>query len=512
MEGAVTALLCRTSDRIATTAEGARALAEALGERMRVQPRLVGTPGEPGETNYDDDLRDARGCLLEAGGQVEDALADGRFPVLTSSDCSICITTLPAVARLRPEALVLWLDAHPDFNDPETTPSGFLGGMCLAAACGAWDAGFDDGHLDPARVVMCGIRDVDAGERVLVETHGVGLVERPSRLAELLAEREVFVHLDLDVLDPRRHARAALAGRGRLQRRRPAHAAGRGGRGGRHHRRRGHRPPGAGAGAPRGHDRRAAAAVTDVVALVGRTSDRAHGRAAGAQALAQALSADARVVGEPARAARGALRRGPARRARDARGGRRHRRGHAAAAADRHRLLDLRRHRARPSRAAGPTHGCCGSTRTATSTRPTRRPAASSGGMCLAGAVGLWDTGYGAGPGPERVVLVGGRDLDAAEEELMARHGVVRTDDPAAALAGREVFVHLDVDILDPTVMPGQLYPAPGGLDTTQLRDLLADVAARARIVGAEITCFSTPELSDALAQAAAPLLESPAP
>ena len=94
----------------------------------------------------------------------------------------------------------------------------------------------------------------------------------------------------------------------------------------------------------------------------------------------------------------------------------------------------------------------------------------------------------------------------------MERHGVVRTDDPAAALAGRDVFVHLDVDILDPTVMPGQLYPAPGGLDPTQLHDLLADVAARARIVGAEITCFSTPELSDVLAQAAAPLLESPAP
>ena len=55
------------------------------------------------------------------------------------------------------------------------------------------------------------------------------------------------------------------------------------------------------------------------------------------------------------------------------------------------------------------------------------------------------------------------------------------------------------------------LARAPGGLDTTQLRDLLADVAARARIVGAEITCFSTPELSGVLAQAAAPLLESPA-
>jgi len=168
-----------------------------------VQPRLVGTPGEPAATRYNDDLRDARGCLLEAGGQVEDALAGGRFPVLTASDCTICITTLPVLARLRPDAWVLWLDAHPDFNDPETTPSGFLGGMCLSAACGAWDAGFGDGRVDPARVVMCGVREVDAGERVLVETHGLGLVERPSQLGELLAGREVFVHLDLDVLDPR---------------------------------------------------------------------------------------------------------------------------------------------------------------------------------------------------------------------------------------------------------------------------------------------------------------------
>jgi arginase len=202
VERAVSALLCRTSDRIATTSEGARELAVAVAQRLGVEPRLIGSPGEPGDTRYDDDLRDARGCLLEAGGQIEDALSSGRFPVLTSSDCSICITTLPVIARLRPDALVLWLDAHPDFNDPESTPSGFLGGMCLAAACGAWDAGLDAGTIDPARVVMCGIRDVDAGERVLVETHGVGLVERPSQLADILSEREVFIHLDLDVLDP----------------------------------------------------------------------------------------------------------------------------------------------------------------------------------------------------------------------------------------------------------------------------------------------------------------------
>jgi arginase len=200
VEGAVSALLCRTSDRTAETSGGAHALALALGERLGVQARLLGTPGAPGETRFDDDLREARGCLLEAGGQVQDALAGGRFPVLTSSDCSICVTTLPVVARERPDAWVLWLDAHPDFNSPETTTSGFLGGMCLAGACGVWETGF--GALDPARVVMCGVRDVDAGERVLVETRGVGLVERPSELAGALAGLPVFVHLDLDVLDP----------------------------------------------------------------------------------------------------------------------------------------------------------------------------------------------------------------------------------------------------------------------------------------------------------------------
>jgi arginase len=196
-------LRCRTSDRTPGGGRGASILAERLAERSGTRVRSIGSPGEPHVGDWADDLRDAHGCLLEAGGQVEDALAAGAFPVITSSDCSICVTTLPAVARQRPEAWVLWLDAHPDFNDPQTTQSGFLGGMCLAAACGAWDAGFDTARFDPARVVMCGIRDVDAGERVLVETHGVGLVERPSRLAELLAGRELFVHLDLDVLDPR---------------------------------------------------------------------------------------------------------------------------------------------------------------------------------------------------------------------------------------------------------------------------------------------------------------------
>ncbi len=122
--------------------------------------------------------------------------------MLCAGACSICLTTLPVLARDRPDAFVLWLDAHGDFNSPDTSPSSFLGGMCLAAACGVWDAGFEGPPLDPSRVVMCGVRDLDGGERMLLETHGVSMIERPSRLADALAGREVFVHLDVDVLDP----------------------------------------------------------------------------------------------------------------------------------------------------------------------------------------------------------------------------------------------------------------------------------------------------------------------
>ena len=198
------ALLCRTSDRGPEGAAGAEALARALGERLGTPPRIVGSPGEPRDGTWEEDLRDSRGCILEAGGQVDDTLADGEFPILLSSDCTISLTTIPAVLRHRPRAAVLWLDAHGDFNTPETTPSGFLGGMCLSGACGLWETGLDSAGplLDPTQIVMCGVRDLDAKERVLVETRGVDLIERPSLLSGALAGREVFVHLDCDVLDP----------------------------------------------------------------------------------------------------------------------------------------------------------------------------------------------------------------------------------------------------------------------------------------------------------------------
>jgi arginase family enzyme len=200
MSVSLVALVCRTADRTPGTVRGVQTLAPLIGKRLGVEPRTIGTPADPREARYDEDLRDSRGCLLEAGGQVDDMLTAEKFPVLTSSDCSICMTTFQAVTRHRPLARVLWLDAHGDFNTPATTPSGFLGGMCLSAACGRWDAGFEP-SIEPARVLMCGVRDLDPGERVEVEMAGVGNA-RPSEVAELLRDEEVYIHLDLDVLDP----------------------------------------------------------------------------------------------------------------------------------------------------------------------------------------------------------------------------------------------------------------------------------------------------------------------
>ena len=201
MSAKVVAFLCRTSDREGFRADGAQAIAEAIADGLVTTARLIGSPSEPRVTDYDADLVEARGCLLEAGGQIDDALHDGDFPILTAGSCSICVTTLGAVLKYRPNAFVLWLDAHGDFNSPRTTPSRFLGGMCLAGACGVWDTGFG-AQLDPSRVVMCGVRDIDPGELELLETHHVSRIDKPSRLADALAGREVFIHLDADVLDP----------------------------------------------------------------------------------------------------------------------------------------------------------------------------------------------------------------------------------------------------------------------------------------------------------------------
>jgi len=214
------ALRCRTADRFPGAPRGMEILAPLLGGALGVEPRFIGSAGEVRETRWEDDLTESRGCLLEAGGQIDDALSGGNTPVLLAADCAVAASTLPAVARHRPDARILWLDGHGDYNTPDTSGSGYLGGMCLSAATGEWDAGLGADAVQADQVVLAGVRDLDPGERALLERSsatviGASPVETLVALKNALEGAPVFVHLDLDVIDPE-HFPAAVPAHGGL--------------------------------------------------------------------------------------------------------------------------------------------------------------------------------------------------------------------------------------------------------------------------------------------------------
>ena len=107
----------------------------------------------------------------------------------------------------RPDAVVLWLDAHGDYNTPVTSESDYLGGMSLAGACGEWESGLTAAAVPTDRVVLAGVRDLDSDERSALEQSdvtviGASPVETLVAVQNALDGAPVYIHLDLDVLDP----------------------------------------------------------------------------------------------------------------------------------------------------------------------------------------------------------------------------------------------------------------------------------------------------------------------
>ena len=112
-------------------------------------------------------------------GEVETARAEGLLPLVLGGDHSVAIGTLSGLAVSAPGG-VLWLDAHGDLNTPETTPSGNVHGMPLAAALGLCGGEFArDGlrlpAVDPARVALVGVRSLDPGEQAVVRELGLAV-------------------------------------------------------------------------------------------------------------------------------------------------------------------------------------------------------------------------------------------------------------------------------------------------------------------------------------------------
>ena len=200
------ALRCRTSDRTPLAGRGVETLARLIGGRLGTEARQIGSPSEAYAASFEDDLRESRGCLLEAGGQVDDALEAGKVPVLVAGECSIGRHHAARRPRHRPDARVLWLDAHADYNTPATTSSAYLGGMSLSAPAASGTPASaarsrPRGWCWPACATSTPAsgRCSDAGAATVV---GASVVETLVAVKNALDGAPVYVHVDLDVIDP----------------------------------------------------------------------------------------------------------------------------------------------------------------------------------------------------------------------------------------------------------------------------------------------------------------------
>ncbi len=113
--------------------------------------------------------------------------------------------------RYRGDLALVWLDAHGDLNTPESSPSGHFHGMPLRCLFGDGDPSWRFSVLRPAQVLLAGARELDAAESAFIQEVGLPrclvteLEADPSAAARTVRQMglgHVYVHLDMDVLDP----------------------------------------------------------------------------------------------------------------------------------------------------------------------------------------------------------------------------------------------------------------------------------------------------------------------
>jgi len=164
-------------------------------------------------------------CILPMGRRIAGAVAtsiqSNHFPLVLGGDHSLSVGSIRGAAKHR-RLGVIWVDAHPDFNTPETTPSGNIHGMPLAALCGLGDprlVSLWEGTppvIDPLRVAVIGARDLDPGEKRNLLQAGVMVqsMEQIDRIGMVTALEKalnrvsrdvdgIYLSFDMDSLDPR---------------------------------------------------------------------------------------------------------------------------------------------------------------------------------------------------------------------------------------------------------------------------------------------------------------------
>jgi arginase len=195
----------RVGDHNDLAMSGAASIGAMLSEQLGLVVDTIGKPEPALNADWNVELDAAMPALLTMASKYATIFERGLFPLTAASRCAVSLATLPVVARHRPDACVVWFDAHADFNTPENTTTGYLGGLALSGAVGLWDSGLG-GDLKISNVVLVGARDIDPPEQALIDAGTVRLVapgaDLVGRLRVAIGARPVYVHLDCDVLNP----------------------------------------------------------------------------------------------------------------------------------------------------------------------------------------------------------------------------------------------------------------------------------------------------------------------
>lgn len=159
------------------------------------------------------------GCL-KLGEVVSSALGSGNFPLILGGDHSIALGSLLGVTKQIPGIGLIWMDAHGDFNTLETSASGNIHGMSLAASCGRGDdrvvhiGGFSP-KIQEEKCVIIGVRDLDPEEKQLlqqskvtvfsmrdIDEMGVAKIIRKAIAIAGSGGNGIHLSFDMDVIDP----------------------------------------------------------------------------------------------------------------------------------------------------------------------------------------------------------------------------------------------------------------------------------------------------------------------
>ncbi len=164
---------------------------------------LVNTP-----TLTESDVQNRMSQIHESLAQhIAQTIRNGARPISIMGDCCATIGVVAGLQRAGQDFVLLWLDAHGDFNTWETTPSGFLGGMPLAMLVGRGEATMTRAvnlqTVDEARVVLCDARDLDPGEKIALQhsrVHHISDVRKVLNSDVLNAP--LYIHFDTDIVNP----------------------------------------------------------------------------------------------------------------------------------------------------------------------------------------------------------------------------------------------------------------------------------------------------------------------